>query len=179
MCHTSCRRVSFFDSVSKAEALLQEQPSWPKVTSLQSFSLPLQRYTIHWKISKKWFPRFFVLANGCLYYSDGSSGHPDSKEGTLSFVRSNPAPDIRYCVEIRGGCAFELYTVVRRHWFTILQAALLPRAARQWMDRSSRLRSSSLQAARCVPAHKHAISLLDQSHRTLSGRKGRGARCYG
>jgi hypothetical protein len=54
---------------------------------------------------KKWFPRWFVLANVRLYYSDGKNGHSDSKEGTLSFVRSNPAADAHYCVELRGACA--------------------------------------------------------------------------
>jgi hypothetical protein len=51
---------------------------------------------------KKWFSRWFVLANGRLYHSDGKNGHSDSKEGTLSFVRSNPAADAHYCVELRG-----------------------------------------------------------------------------
>lgn len=93
--------------VSKAEALLQEQPSWPNVTALQSFSLPLLRYTTRLKFfPKKWFPRFFVLANGCLYYSDGNNGHPDSKKGTLSFIRSSPAPGTRYCVRLTGTLVF-------------------------------------------------------------------------
>jgi hypothetical protein len=94
--------ASILDLVHQVEALLQEQPSWPKVTLLQRFSFSLQRYTTHMMIFKKWFSRFFVLTNGRLYYSDGNNGHPDSKEGTLSFVRSNPAPDIRYCIELRG-----------------------------------------------------------------------------
>ena len=89
--------------VSKAEALLQEQPSWPSATALLSFSLPLKRYTSLMKLfSKFWIPRFFILRNGRLHYSDGRNGHPDSKEGTLLFVRSNPAPNTRYCVELAG-----------------------------------------------------------------------------
>ncbi len=62
----------------------------------------LQRHTTHLMFSKKWFKRFFVLKNGRLYYSDGNNGHPDSKEGTLAFVRSNPVPGIRHCIELRG-----------------------------------------------------------------------------
>ncbi len=62
----------------------------------------LLRHTTHLMFSKKWFKRFFVLKNGRLYYSDGNNGHPDSKEGTLSFVRSNPVPGIRHCIELRG-----------------------------------------------------------------------------
>jgi hypothetical protein len=90
------------DLVSKAEELLQEQPVWPFVTALQQFSLSLQRYTTCFKWTKKWFPRFYVLKGGLLYYSDGKNGYADSREGTLQFVRSNPAPDGRYCVDLRG-----------------------------------------------------------------------------
>ncbi len=89
----------------KLKLLLQEQPSWPSATALQKLRLPLQRYTVHMMFSKKWFPRFYVLANGRLHYSDGNNGHPDSKEGTLALVRSKPAPDTRYCVDLRGICA--------------------------------------------------------------------------
>jgi hypothetical protein len=102
MCHTFCDRVSLLDWVSKIEALLQKQSSWPNAPALQRFSLYLQRYTTHMMFSKKWFTRFFVLTNGRLYYSDGNNGHPDSKEGTLSFVRSDPVPGIRHCIELRG-----------------------------------------------------------------------------
>jgi hypothetical protein len=103
-CHSrNVHRASFSILVSKAEALVQDQPSWSKATPLQRFSLPLQRHTTRMKFFvKKWFPRWFVLANGRLYYSDGKNGHSDSKEGTLSFVRSNPAADAHYCVELRG-----------------------------------------------------------------------------
>jgi hypothetical protein len=100
--HTFCNRISLLDSISKIEVLLQKQPSWPNASALQRFSLYLQRYTTHMMFSKRWFQRFFVLINGRLYYSDGNNGHPDSKEGTLSFVRSNPVPGIRHCIELRG-----------------------------------------------------------------------------
>jgi hypothetical protein len=96
-------RVSLINLAPKAEALLQEQASWPTANALQKFGLYLQRYTTRMKLfSKKWIPRFFVLSNGRLYFSDGSNGHPDSKEGTLSFVRSDPAPGTRHCVDLRG-----------------------------------------------------------------------------
>jgi hypothetical protein len=92
--------------VPKAETLLQEQASWPNVDVLQKFGFFLQRYTTRMKLfSKKWILRFFVLSKGRLYYSDGSNGYPDSKEGTLSFVLSDPAPGIRYCIDLRGTCA--------------------------------------------------------------------------
>jgi hypothetical protein len=92
--------------VPKAEAVLQDQPSWPNAHALQKFSLSLERYTTRMKFfPKKWIPRFFVLSNGRLYHSDGSNGYPDSKEGTLSFVRSDPAPGTRHCVDLRGSCA--------------------------------------------------------------------------
>jgi len=95
-------KVSLLELVSKAENLLQEYPEWPCVPALQRFSLPLQRHTTHNVIFKQWFQRFFVLKDGFLYYSDGKKGHPDSREGTLSFMRSNPAPDGRYRVDLLG-----------------------------------------------------------------------------
>jgi hypothetical protein len=111
--------------VSKAEALLREQPLWPNATALQTFSFSLQRYTTRMKFfSKKWTSRFFILKKGRLCYSDGSNGFPDSKEGTLAFVRSNPAPGIRQCVDLRGICAFATRIITLRCLFTVSQAAL-------------------------------------------------------
>ena len=41
-----------------------------------------------------------------LYYCDGKvsykNGHPDTQDGTLAFMRSKPAPDGRYCVDLQG-----------------------------------------------------------------------------
>ena len=108
--------------MAKAEALQQEQPVYPAVASLQRFSLQLQRHTKH-LLSKKWFPRFFVLKDGRMYYTDGKSVHPDSREGAAAFARSCPAPDGRYCVDIRGWlvwargyrrCCVQYLTVVCR-----------------------------------------------------------------
>ena len=66
------------------------------------FDLPLQRLTTHMMFSKKWFPRFFCLKGSRLYYSDGKNEHPDTQDGTLAFMRSKPAPDGRYCVDLQG-----------------------------------------------------------------------------
>jgi hypothetical protein len=94
-------RLSLLDLVAKAETLQQEHPVCPAVATLHRFDLQLQRHTKH-LMSKKWFPRFFMLKDGRLYYSDGKNAHPDSREGTVAFVRSRPAPDGRYCVNITG-----------------------------------------------------------------------------
>jgi hypothetical protein len=151
-------RVSLRDLVSQAETLLQEQPSWPKLKSLQMFSLRLLRHTVHMTIFKKWFPRFFILFDGRLHYSDGTNGHPDSKDGTRSFVRSNPAPGARYCVDLKGACSVAVDSTTACPRLIIAQAALLSRAACQLTARRLRLKSSLLQAARCSKEHKHAMS---------------------
>jgi hypothetical protein len=93
---------SFQTCRARAVALLNRQPAWPRHQELLRFELPLQRLTRHLLVTMKWFPRFFVLRGQRLYYSDGDNGHADSKEGTLSFVRSDPAPDGRYCVNLNG-----------------------------------------------------------------------------
>jgi hypothetical protein len=77
------------------------QPTWPRHTALLRFDLPLHRLTTKF-FSKKWFPRFFSLRGSRLYYSDGKNGHPDTAEGTLAFVKLDPAPDGRYCVDLQG-----------------------------------------------------------------------------
>jgi hypothetical protein len=78
------------------------QPLWPRHEALIRFDLPLQRLTTHFTFSKKWFPRFFCMRERRLYYSDGKNGHPDTKDGTLAFMRRKPAPDGRYCVDLQG-----------------------------------------------------------------------------
>jgi len=136
----------------KAEALARERAAWPCVSVLQRFALPLQRLTTHLVVSKKWFPRFFVMENRRLYYSDGDNGHPDSQEGTLSFVRCNPAPDGRYCVDLAGtrtDCSSSNCTVCgHRAVYNDFdaQAAASPPASARSMGRSSRSRSSSFDA---------------------------------
>jgi hypothetical protein len=77
------------------------QPTWPRHTALLRFDLPLQRLTTKF-FSKKWFPRFFSMRSSRLYYSDGKNGHPDTEEGTLAFMKLDPAPDGRYCVDVQG-----------------------------------------------------------------------------
>ena len=69
------------------------------------FDLPLQCLesgSCATKESKEWFARFYLLRGSRLYYSDGKNGHPDTQEGTLAFMRSKPAPDGRYCVDLQG-----------------------------------------------------------------------------
>jgi hypothetical protein len=78
------------------------QPAWPRHEALLRFDLPLQRLTTHYMFTKKWFPRFFVLRGSRLYYSNGKSGHPNSLEGSLAFMRSNPAPDGLFCLDLKG-----------------------------------------------------------------------------
>jgi hypothetical protein len=68
-------------------------PLWPA---------PAACLTTHFLVSKKWFPRNFSLRGSRLYYSDGKHGHPDTAEGTLAFMKLNPSPDGRYCVDLQG-----------------------------------------------------------------------------
>jgi hypothetical protein len=81
------------------------QPAWPRHEALLRFDLPLQRLTSQFLVTKKWTSRFYVLRGSRLYYSNGKSGHPDSLEGSLAFMRSNPAPDGHCCLDLKGACA--------------------------------------------------------------------------
>jgi hypothetical protein len=78
------------------------QPAWPQHMALLRFDLPLYRLTTHFVASKKWFLRHYVMRGHRLYYSDGKNGYHDTLEGSLAFMRSNPAPDRRYCVDLLG-----------------------------------------------------------------------------
>jgi hypothetical protein len=80
------------------------QPAWPRHEALILFDLPLLRLTPQYMFTKKWISRFFVLRGSRLYYSNGKSGHPDSLEGSLAFMRSNPKPDGHYCLDLTGAC---------------------------------------------------------------------------
>jgi hypothetical protein len=42
------------------------------------------------------------LRGSRLYYSDGEADHPDSPEGSLALMRSNPALDGRHCIDLVG-----------------------------------------------------------------------------
>ena len=88
--------------LKSSESPSECQPAWPRHEALIRFDLPLHRLTTHLLVSKKWFLRHFSLRGRCLYYSDGKNGHPDSAEGTLAFMQSNPAPDGRYCIDLQG-----------------------------------------------------------------------------
>ncbi len=81
------------------------QPAWPLHDALIRFDLSLQRLTTKFLVTKKWFPRMFVLRRSRLYYSKGLKGQADSHEGSLAFMRSNPAPDGHYCMDLKGVCA--------------------------------------------------------------------------
>ena len=87
--------------VSRAQDLL-DTSAWPQHEALLRFDLPLQSLNTHMMMFKKWFPRFFCMRGRRLYYSDGKNGYPDTQDGTLAFMRSKPAPDRRYCVDLQG-----------------------------------------------------------------------------
>jgi hypothetical protein len=87
---------------SRAQTLLSRLPSWPRHEALLRFELPLFVRKQHLLFTKEWASRFVVLRGSRLYYSNGKSGHPDSLEGSLAFMRSNPAPDGHYCVDLHG-----------------------------------------------------------------------------
>ena len=78
------------------------QPAWPRHPALLRFDLPLHRLTTQYHFFKKWVPRFFILRGSRMYYSNGKGGHPDSLEGSLAFMRSNPALDGRHCMDLIG-----------------------------------------------------------------------------
>ena len=85
--------------------LCQHQAAWPRHEALMRFDLPLQCLesgSSATKESKEWFARFYLLRGSHLYYCDGKNGHPDTQDGTLAFMRSKPAPDGRYCVDLQG-----------------------------------------------------------------------------
>jgi serine/threonine protein kinase len=81
------------------------EPAWPRHEDLIRFELPLFVRKQHLLFMKEWTSRFVVLRGSRLYYSKGKSGHPDSLEGSLAFMRSNPAPDGHYCLDLKGACA--------------------------------------------------------------------------
>jgi hypothetical protein len=85
--------------------LCQHQPAWPRHEALMRFDLPLQCLESGLSAtneSKEWVNRFYLLRGSRLYYCDGKNGHPDTQDGTLAFMRSKPAPDGRYCVDLQG-----------------------------------------------------------------------------
>jgi hypothetical protein len=85
--------------------LCERQPAWPRHEALMRFDLPLQCLesgSSATKESKEWFARFYLLRGSRLYYSDGKNEHPDTQDNTLAFMRSKPAPDGRYCVDLQG-----------------------------------------------------------------------------
>jgi hypothetical protein len=124
------------------------QPAWPRHEALLRFDLLLQRYTTHFRVSKKWFPRNMSLRGSRLYYSDGKNEYPDTAAGTRAFMQSNPAPNGRYCVDLQGMRAAPVFN------FSVcnaaVQGAVLRRAARQSTGRRLPSRSSSLLTAKII-----------------------------
>jgi hypothetical protein len=81
------------------------QPAWPRHEALLRFDLPLFVLKHKLLFKNEWASRFVVLRGSRLYYSNGKNGHPDSLEGSLAFMRSNPAPDGHCCLDLKGACA--------------------------------------------------------------------------
>jgi len=147
------------------------QPAWPLHEALVRFDLPLQRLTQQLAVSSAWATHFHVLRGKRLYYSDGNKGLADSHEGALAFVRSNPAPDGRYCIDLKGAHARCVTAGFAVHVCnTHAQAAVSRAAVHPSTGRRSRSRSSSLQGMRCI-----SMRALVCTHvtRHLAGCKGR------
>ena len=147
------------------------QPAWPLHDALIRFDLPLQRLTTQFLVTKKWKSRFHVLRGSRLWYSDGKKGEADSHEGALAFMRSNPAPDGRYCIDLKGAharCATAGFAVhvCDAH----AQAAVSRAAAHPSMGRRSPSRSSSLQGTRCISMRALLCTHVTRHH---AGSKGR------
>ena len=85
----------------------------PLPEALIRFELPLLRLTTQYLVTKKWFPRFYVLRGSRLYYSsNGGSDRADaeSRKSTLDFMQSQPVADGRYCIDLKGWrarCVFQ------------------------------------------------------------------------
>ena len=136
------------------------QPAWPRHQALLRFDLLLQRYTTHYVVSKKWFPRYMSLRGSRLYYSDGKNEYTDTAVGTRVFMQSNPAPDGRYCVDLQGMRAALVFNLSLCN--AAVQAAALRRAARQSMGRRLPSRSSFLLTAQLIKTY---TSLLPTTSR--------------
>ena len=95
-----CQECQFFACELCVHTSADRQPAWPLHEVLIRFDLPLQRLTTQFLVSKKWKPRFHILRGSRLYYCNGKKGYSDSHEGVLAFVRSNPAPDGQYCMDL-------------------------------------------------------------------------------
>ena len=134
-------------------------PAWPPHQALIRFDLPLQRLTTHFAVSKKWFPRHFSLRGSRLYHCDGKNGHPDTAQGALAFMRSNPAADGHYCMDLKGAHArCDAADFAGRVCDSRAQAAVSRQASHPSMGRLSRSRSSSHQGMRCISVCMHALA---------------------
>jgi hypothetical protein len=168
--------TSLSELISRAQKLLSRQPAWPLHEALVRFDLPLQRLTTQFLVTKKWFPRFFILRGRRLYYTNGKKEHADSHEGALAFVRSNPAPDGHFCMDLTGAHARCVTAGFAVHVCdTHAQAAVSRAAAHPSTGRRSHSRSSSLQGTRCI-----SMRALVCKHvtRHFAGAKGRVPCCH-
>jgi hypothetical protein len=157
------RASKLLERIVAHNALLKSsdfQPAWPKHEALLRFDLLVQRLTTHFRLGKKWFPRYMSLRGSRLYYSDGKNGHPDTAAGTLAFMRLKPAPDGRYCVNLQGMRAASSFNLSVCN--AAVQAAALRRAARQSTGWRLPSRSSSLLTAKLI---KTCTSLLPTTPR--------------
>ncbi len=83
----------------------EREPVWPRHEALLRFDMNLMCLTRQYVFARKWKPRAFVLRGSRLYFSNGKSGYPDSPEGSLAYMRSNPEPDAHYCIDLKGALA--------------------------------------------------------------------------
>jgi len=152
---------SLASSLSRVLQLFDRQPAWPMHEALLRFDLPLQRMTTQFLVTKKWKLRFHLLRGSRLWYSDGKKGEADSHEGALAFMRSNPAPDGHYCMDLKGVCARCVATdFAARVCNPHAQAAVSRSAARPLKGRRSRSRLSFHKGIRCISVCMHTLANL-------------------
>jgi hypothetical protein len=114
----------------------ERDPAWPRHEALLRFDMNLMCLTRRYVFARKWKTRAFVLRGSRLYFSNGKSGYPDSLEGSLAYMCSNPEPDGHYCVDLKGERDFFLWTSVAIYLSgAFIQAAASSLAARLSMGR--------------------------------------------
>jgi hypothetical protein len=94
-------RLDILRDISRVQERLDRQPEWPLHSALIRFEATFKRQSRGAFSKKQRVSREFVLRAGRLYFSNGEKGHPDSREGSLAFMRENPKPDGKFCIELR------------------------------------------------------------------------------
>ena len=103
LCEAHCKlQLIVVHNAHLKSPLSERQPAWPRHEALMSFDLPLQRLQSGTRMAQECAPHYFLLRGHRLYYSDGKNGHPDTQDGTLAFMLSDPAPDGCYCLDLQG-----------------------------------------------------------------------------